>query len=175
MSTIRGRLLLDCDGVMCDLMSAWLLELGLRGYEATEYSLACTELPRSRRLAALNVVSKRAKWMRPYPGVRDHLAELRETWDVHCVSAMLRRGRYKWLRGMGFEEHQIHLTRNKALISGDAFVDDDSSQVRAWSLSNVGKMALLMQHPYNRKGSYGLRKISSLAEVNQEWERHNGR
>lgn len=160
-------ILLDCDGVLADLLTPWAGLLGLpRGYEPRTYDLSCSDLHSDKIARALNMVCESADMLSPYSGVIEELERLRTEHEVVCVTAMHSRKRYRWLqRELGFAKSDIVSTQAKQRVPGDIFVDDHPAQVHAWCQAHPNSLGYVFARSYNRGDRLELPRIQSLAEL----------
>ena len=178
---MKPRLLLDCDGVLCDLLtptlaciSTMLEPKDLKDDNlfklAAEY-LACD------LIADLWATRGFVEGLQPYPGAVETVNKLRDLYEVVVVTKPYYRSefwvteRLAWLaKHFGFTENDVVFTSNKAVVAGDLFVDDNASNINRYP----GE-AVLYDQPYNRNSGhtprvFGLDGLMTKAlEVYDDW------
>jgi hypothetical protein len=129
--------LVDVDGVLADFVGG--LADAVPGVDAlrnpTTYDYFASLEPEV-RLAAFDVLGDAAFWrdLRPIPGALDVLANLRRAWvDAHIGADI-----------------KMMATWDKYKVPGDVFFDDNPNHVEAWMLAYPGRVAFLVDQPYNR-------------------------
>lgn len=150
----RARVLLDCDGVLADFHTPCLEIIN----ELTGKQFAVTDIHEWDLFDALGVTGdvKNATYdrmnspgwcskLKPYPGVAQGVAKLREMADVYVVTAPMRgdtwhREREKWL-WYHFEigPKQVVHTSSKHVVHGDVLIDDRESNLVAWKSDRVNQ------------------------------------
>lgn len=163
---IKPRLLLDCDGVLADFLTPWLDALGMPKHVPTTWDLSCTGKPHREVQNAMRTVESYVEALQPYPGVEEVIHDLREAYDVHCVTALMAEGRRWWLEDwLGFPATHIHLTKSKWLISGAIFVDDNPDIVAEWQEKHPYGLGYVMRRSYNENWRGHLPRIERLEEL----------
>lgn len=164
---MRPIVLLDCDGVMADFVTAALdVVHDLTGERYPTEAVTTWEIFESigdRALAercygAMNAPGFCLERIRPYPGAAEAVGALREVADVFVVTAPFRTAhwiheRTTWLeRHLGFAASQVIFARHKHVVRGDVFVDDKPDHVRAWDRGRRGcdGRGFLWDQIYNR-------------------------
>ncbi len=176
----RPVVLLDCDGVLADFVSATLdlvHTLGGRRHASDEVrtweifdSIGTPEL-RERVYDRMNREGFCRDVIRPYPGAVEAIADLREHADVYVVTAPFRTAtwmseRLAWLgHHFALPADHVVFTERKQLVRGDVFVDDKPDHVRRWDAGRracTGR-AFLWDQAYNREAD--LPRLRSWAEL----------
>ncbi len=177
-------LILDCDGVLADLVTPSRRELS-HFYSLTTHTRVEIEDPRDYYFrdvadeAGLQFLHKLwgregfASSLLPYPGVKDILPALLEQklFSVGVVTAPFnsptwRRDRMEWLQRYGFKEEQIIFSDKKEEVSGFVFIDDKPSNIRDWAAEHPDGIALMPRHPYNEDYVPHFNNIMQIPEVN---------
>lgn len=180
------RVLLDCDGVLADLVNYFLDWLrvrhdGVERHESqiTNWGLAeCCGVPShvEDRFWAENGVARHCERLPAYPGAREFVAELQSTSDLRIVTATSRADwsgqRAKWLeREMGVQaKHQIICgSSEKRFVHGDVLIDDKPQTVAAWRKRHPSGIGVLFARPWNARSwpmsDAGVRRIGSYDQV----------
>jgi hypothetical protein len=152
--------LVDVDGVLADFVGG--LADAVPGVDAlrnpTTYDYFASLEPEV-RLAAFDVLGDAAFWrdLRPIPGALDVLANLRGVADdVWLVTSPWRgcpgweRARRAWVDAHIGADIKMMATWDKYKVPGDVFFDDNPNHVEAWMLAYPGRVAFLVDQPYNR-------------------------
>ena len=162
----KPRLLLDCDGVLADFQTPWLDALGIIKHTVTTWGLSCTGKSPQEVRNARRTVESYVESLQPYPGVEKVILDLREAYDVHCVTALMVEGRRWWLEDwLGFDKGHIHMTQSKWLISGAIFVDDNPDLVEEWQEEHPYGLGYVMRRSYNEGWQGHLPRIEGLEEL----------
>lgn len=172
------RLLIDCDGVLSDFVSAYAsvvheltgvpLNLGrvdtyyIKDSKALQDVAAATGSPVGYLHAGVEEYIRRnterfVSDMPPIPGAQRTLAALRtKGTEAYIVTAPYRDipgwydARVQWLyRTFGITQGKIIATEAKDLVCGDVFIDDKPSHVDRWSQQNPQKKGILFKATYN--------------------------
>jgi len=167
------RILLDCDGVMGDLVTPLLEELNKRyGTEFTKEQVDCWELSDCLHMSKSRIfeVLQMPRFAATIPvmsGAKEVIRHLRSKHDVIVVTASVHTSetwchdRIKWLyKHFGIHSKDVVFTHRKDLIPGDIFVDDKVENVQGWQSVHSSGHALLMDQPYNQGwDSVGLHRV----------------
>lgn len=172
------RVLLDCDGVLCDFVTAYLSIVNqvLRRKHTVD-DVTEWEIERSLGLTdaeaetVASYVRSRgfASQLLPYPGAQDAVLALRAAGhSVYFVTAPYRGLRHHHVSWAADREHYLidHFGaapgdvlsvygETKHLVSGDVFVDDRIGTVVRWQRHNPDGMSLLWAQPYNWAMDHG--------------------
>lgn len=163
---VKPRVLLDCDGVLCDLMTPTLRVINEYDREPRGlplYTLA--DLTHWEVYSALNVSASTralcrdmwnspgfARGLLPYAGAVEAVRELKTFADVYVVTSANHESptwmydRVQWLQEhFRIGPHRVVFTDAKHLVEGDMFVDDKRDNVAEY---NHGA-AFLWTQPYN--------------------------
>lgn len=181
--------LIDVDGVVADLVGAWLRVL--KRTEGVMHSPSVVhEWSIGKALGLPDHVAERV-WnrlrrpgahheIRPYPGAREAVLALAEVADLYFVTAPLRDAptwcydRYHWLRAhLGIERPQMVYTKHKHLIDGDVLIEDNADTAGRWAAERrertngyCGTTAFLIDRPWNRgERVQGVVRTADLAEA----------
>lgn len=178
----RPLLLLDCDGVVADFVGHFLdtvRDLFGRHHApetVMEWDIAAAiGLDERERARAYGEVL-RDGWcsrIRPYPAAVDAVRALREAGvDVHVVTSpwpghrTWHGEREEWLRHhFGLGPRDVTHTHRKAVVRGDALLDDKPEHVAAWGAAHPGGLALLWDQPYNVGADGPWRRVRTWGEV----------
>lgn len=169
------RLLLDCDGVLGDMLERALEIINkLNGYATPKSSVtdwAFTKLLKDAKLDDAFWEEMNAPGfvynINPFPEAQKAVAILKEYMQVTVVTSYSRSSqtwvydRDRWLREHFniYRSQIIHASR-KHLIEGDIFVDDKMSNVLYWAEKHPYGKGVLWAHPYNEDA-----KISQCPNV----------
>jgi 5'(3')-deoxyribonucleotidase len=181
-SARRPIVLLDCDGVLADFVSAMLRVVyevtgeAYRPEQVTEFDF-CRALglgPTDAGNVMLAISGRRKFCARlvTYPGARDGVRRLREVADVYIVTSPWNSNetwtseREWWLQHYFDIPHGrvIHASA-KHLVRGDVFVDDKTSIVATWQRWNPDGLALRWNTPHNQRDPWDGRSTSSWDEL----------
>ena len=158
--------LVDCDGVLADLVGPWLDVLdevhGIRASydEVTDFEFGrcvCTPEQAEAVWAHIDATPGWGLRLPALPHVAAGLRHLR-SWAnrVVCVTSPHVSGswvvdRYRWLFQRGFHRRDIVLASDKSLVAGDALIDDKVDNLREWVKAWPYGEAVTIEHPYNRE------------------------
>lgn len=164
-------LLLDCDGILADFVSAYLdIVRGVTGrsyspHHVTQFSIE-TSLALSSDEAmvcnrAIGLAPGFARGIPVYEGAQDGLRRLQQIADVYVVTAPWNANpswthdREWWLKKHFDIPHSrvIH-TSAKHLVRGDVFVDDKTSTCEAWREAHPDGLAVQWITPHNRRDAW---------------------
>lgn len=180
MSDRKFRVLLDCDGVLADFVSAMLEACGssLQPDEITDwgiFDLIGSADGDDVRRKALAIADDPDFWrsLPVIPLAQENVAHMMASdsevfvvtspwesckgWDV---------ARRQWLaEHFGIDRYHVVITPAKHVVSGDFFLDDKPEHVRAWRANNRG-FAVLYDAPYNQgadcfRSTWDLESITS--------------
>jgi 5'(3')-deoxyribonucleotidase len=162
------RVLLDCDGVLADFVSAALdivwEEFGLRFLpaEVTEFDIMKSlgfgpeDSARFKRLVGGE--EGLASTLAVYPGAQEGVARLREIAEVYIVTSPFgsnptwTHDREAWLkRHFGIKSSHVVHARAKHLCVGDMLVDDKAEAVDRWRTAHPNGVPVLWSTLHNRR------------------------
>ena len=175
-----ARVLIDCDGVLCDLMGFFRDEVS-RTNSSREiprvfphcYDIrkACKDAGLSSDRAVEGLKTHGASCSRPYEGAAEFVRTLRFNHDVRIVTSPWvgapdwYRQRVDWLKWhFGIDERHVIFAVDKTYIEGDYLIEDSAEKLEAWSCRYGKDGAILIDRPWNREG-YGLRRARSYQQV----------
>lgn len=164
-------ILVDCDGVLADLVTPYLAMLeedhGIAATleDVTDDFSKCVATPKQNRAIWARIASTPgfAQTLPEMPEAMAGLAHLRSWADrVVCVTSPQITGswmtdRYAWLTARGFDKRDIVLASDKSLVEGDALVDDATHNLKEWAdvqpslpaAYGGGPHAVAIAAPYN--------------------------
>jgi 5'(3')-deoxyribonucleotidase len=169
-------ILLDVDGLLRDFATpalGWAHLLGadrsITADTLTTYDIASL-LHHTVRERWLYQVSKRGfcASLKPYPGTRKLVEQLRELGDVVAVTAPMPGGATwesesrAWLREhFGFQRDDVLSGSGKHWVGGDFFADDTATHLASWAFRwegahpsiNYANRCFLIERPYNVDGA----------------------
>ncbi len=157
------RLLLDCDGVLCNFLAGAIPVLEKHLGEShdgrdDEWDLF-SKYPKEIEKKCYNDFSVEGfcSSLPPYEEAKEAIPRLGKIATIYVVTAPLNgpywvTEREKWLAShFGIPRHRVVHTSAKYLVQGKVFVDDKPEHVEEWKKSNEGGWALLWDMPYNRQ------------------------
>ncbi len=162
----KPKVLLDVDGVLADFNGSCFhllndhFDLDITHDDITEWGWTSghPKIPAHalRHLTTHWVHQEGFVWgMKPLPGAREAVKNLREIATVVCVTSPWRGAklwtheRTEWLiHHFGFQEEDIIPTSGKHHVGGDVLVDDRVSNVVKWLEHHPG-MGFVWAQPYN--------------------------
>jgi 5'(3')-deoxyribonucleotidase len=152
---MKARVLLDVDGVICNLEDHWLeIARELIGHlphcidpHASEFEQKWRIPPEYATLLSREFYTRPIDMLEPLPGAIEGVVALMKSHDVHFVTTSMvphptwDSDRRRWFRRMFSPEaaRRLCFVRYKYIVSGDFFVDDYSRNVRGWSEHNKGR------------------------------------
>ena len=156
------RILLDVDGVVADLNSAFLdavHDITGRRYQPEdvtdwEFTRCLDLLPHEEDLAWGLYAKEYQRDLQPLPGAQDAVARLEALGEVVFVTAPSSKvkdwvwHRERWIGGHFGPIPSVH-THFKHLVAGDVFIDDKWENIRDWSKANPRGLAILWSTPAN--------------------------
>jgi 5'(3')-deoxyribonucleotidase len=179
----RPRILLDCDGPLTDgfaeLACAFLRQ---KGFVAYPRLISGWDIFKSFDVPAAIEREVRSQLQKPYvaqsflarDGSRRFLEDVRRWADVYAVTAPLDGSptwaydRERWLvSNLGFKHDEIVFARDKAIVRGDALVDDRHSHVVAWQEAHPDGVAVLWREPHNAKDAWA--RVASSYDGLRAW------
>lgn len=158
------RVLVDCDGVLSDLVGGLCERLGgdLEPHHFTSYEFA--EVMTSNELVrawgamsdpgfVLNLAN--------YPDARQFLSSLQKLGTVVAVTKPFdksptwayERQRWLWNRGV---ELMVH-TSEKYMVRGDVLIEDEPHNIGSWLRANPDGRAILIDRPWNQDAFHSAR------------------
>lgn len=152
-------ILVDCDGVLADCVSAYLALLeemwGIRASkeEVTSHEFGecvCTPEQNEAVWKRIDSTPGFCRGFRELPYAAEGLKHLRGWADrVVCVTSPHVSGtwvteRYEWLFARGFSKYDIVLASDKSLVAGDALIDDYVKNLRGTSA-----LPIAIRQPWN--------------------------
>lgn len=177
----RPRVLLDCDGVLADFLSAALKVI----HQVTGKMHSPMAVLEWDIMEALKVPPDQARLvyahMRTagfcaslpvYHGAQEAVTRLKGVADVYVVTSPFGGAhwtdeREQWLqRHFGFNKSEIVHTAAKHICTGDVFVDDRPVSLKAWQVCNPEGVAVRWDHLYNVKEDWTGLGTASWAELN---------
>jgi 5'(3')-deoxyribonucleotidase len=181
---MRRKILLDCDGVICDFVKS-ALDLIARETGSTRFHHEVVEWD---IFAALGV-----KHLEPLlydatnsggfcenlaliDGSKDGVEMLRRHGDIVIVTSPLDARNWVYERAMwlknhfGFSKKEMIFTAAKHMVWGDVLIDDSDRNLREWKEYHPEGCALLWDCPWNRHAgseSNGVIRVSNWHDVNK--------
>lgn len=160
------RVLLDCDGVLSDFTSSAIavvndmFDTKYKPEHVTAFDFtASLGLAREQGAAVKRRIGSTPGFclhMRPYPGAREAIAELRKLAEVYIVTSPWNSNptwmheRELWLeRHVGIPHSQVVHTSAKHLVRGDVFVDDKLEAVERWQCEHARSSGVLWRTMHN--------------------------
>ncbi len=158
------RILIDVDGVLCDLNGALCSELRTCGWDTSvedwTYPTADLLLEHGVITQPQHAVMTRAMERRGfvlsapiYPGAGAFVSALRDLGDLVAVTKPYADSetwpweRTTWLRP--YTEKVIH-TASKECVAGDVLIEDSVSNLHDWLEANPSGRGILIDRPWNR-------------------------
>lgn len=190
-----SKILLDVDGVVCDLIGDTLRHVNQivspERVELTDITEWDTNACINRKLKFLGIQSvdvapiitdlwNRQDFVRgltPIDGAVDAVTSIR---GIGHRVVFLTAGRYQsrywfserheWLRyWFDAQESEIIFASSKYFVKGDIFIDDKPGNVAAWQRENPDKEAWLLTQPWNHGTDLnGINHVSSLLKIHGE-------
>lgn len=181
------RVLLDCDGVLADLVGRLCEELALRGFKKTPedvkhvqlaLSYSAEEMRASHEIMSAPGFCHGLAW---YEGAREFVRDLtKHNFETHVVTAPFKTSptwmneRLAWL-APEVPSERVHFVagKYKHLFRGDVLVEDHPTTAHDWLEANPKCIALLIDRPWNRPGAEEWRphrhmyRVKSFAEAEQ--------
>lgn len=159
---MKPSVLLDCDGVLSDLLGKTVSKLAEAGMPMTQ-EVKDWEIRKYLNKDQLDFMYKLwdsdgfVKTLDPYPGAVDAVRNLRKIANVHVLtshwdsSKSWVQDRTWWLQEhFGFNSKQVTFSHDKHAWWGDLFVDDHIKNVGPWSAKWPDSIAILWEQPYNQ-------------------------
>jgi 5'(3')-deoxyribonucleotidase len=155
-------LLVDMDGVICDLLPSWLHEYGnlsgewLHLDDIVEYGheryVSNTELFWEALEMALEVASPMVG-----SGQFNTLCDNYNTYIVtyaHSAAPGAHRIKLEWLARYfpDFPQDRVIFTKHKHLVRGDILIEDSQDNIQAWLGTEAAGRAFVVKAPYNPEG-----------------------
>lgn len=168
---MRPIILVDCDGVLADFVSASLDVLRTFGIDkqhddVKEFDFAGLGMDKHQRKALEN------RWrepgfcasIKPYDGALEGLRLLRTLADVYAVTAPMNGSvtwqgeRAAWLSDhMEFQRDHIVSTAAKHLVNGDVLIEDNPDVLTRWADAGIDRIGMLWSRPYNAASDWTMR------------------
>ena len=159
---MTAPILIDADGVLCDFINPFLdMANKVTGLNKTVHDLAGWDMlpmyPPEKHAEILENLVKPG-WclgLKPYPGAREAVEELRTMFKVYCVTAPWTSETWCWERtkwlidNMGFDKHEVIHAHDKWLIHGHTLIDDKAETLVKWCEA-TGMVGILITQPYNK-------------------------
>jgi 5'(3')-deoxyribonucleotidase len=181
MSQSQPVVLLDCDGVLADFVTATLdVVAEIMGEPVAAERITTWEIfdsigdeaLRRRVYGIMNEPGFSESRIQAYPGAREAVGVLQERAELYVVtspfhSAAWMHGRLAWLdRELAIPPGRVIFAREKHIVRGDVFVDDNPAHVREWNARRRGctGRGMLFDQPYNR-GDRDLPRVFTLAQI----------
>jgi len=179
---MKPTVLLDCDGVLADFYrAAFDVIEDLTGVRHDISELRSWEIFQSigdrdlgdRTYNAMNEPGFCLERVHPLPGAVEGIARIRERCDLFILTAPFRSGfwlheRLAWLEThMGIPRDSVVFARQKRLVRGDLFVDDNPHHVRSWDRNRracTGE-GFVWDQPYNRLEMTKLNRMHGWDEL----------
>lgn len=172
--------LVDCDGVQCDLVSRFLAVLNRltgRSYtpeQWTDWSPVKSGLCTAEEAAQVfDMLGDSVDILPDVPGAAEGIRRLRHA--GHRVVALTSplvtpgwlHGRMKWLHARGFGNEDIVLAWDKTLVPGDVMVDDNAENVNAWVTAHPDGVGIVLTRPWNLNVPLvrGAERVDSWAQI----------
>lgn len=168
----KKRVILDCDGVIVDFVSAYLGLINYHGRtshvpeDITDWDIVgCLDVPQP-------VVKKVHEYidysfcrdLPPIPGAVEGVKELMKHTEVLFLTSPWggARGwhtaREEWLQEhLGAKSNQIMHGSAKEWVVADVFVDDKSSMVEKWQAAHPKGLGVLWDQPWGRNSNHPVR------------------
>lgn len=180
---MKPRLLLDCDGVLCDLLTPSLacISTMLDPKDLKDENLFKLAADYLASDLLVDLWSKQGfvENLQPYPGAVEAVNKLRDLYEVVVVTKPYYRSQYwvterlAWLaKHFGFTENDVVFTADKSVVVGDLFVDDSAQHINRHN--DLGR-AVLFDQPYNRNSGHTERVfgfdglMTKALEVYDDW------
>lgn len=163
---------LDVDGVVCDLVGGLFSALRGEGFDpkpiddpSWKHWFFFSDMPPEMRMVSFGIMSDHNFWreLKPTMGslesvIRLYTAGHRVQWVTTAWEDCFgwRDARRDWLSQHFSLEGDIDIEKNlvvakdKSVIGGDVFIDDNPSNVVGWKRANMGR-SLLYRSPFNRR------------------------
>ena len=178
----RPRVLLDCDGVLCDFIGGVLdiveTVTGERRHreEIDRFDFAAalglTDEQREMVFRSISSTVNFCKQLRPHYAARFGVANLQARADIHIVTSPWNSSptwtyeRERWLSDLfGIHHRDITHTSAKHLIVGDWFIDDKTETCAKWQAAHPTGVAVQWITPHNRKDGWTGRATNSWGEL----------
>lgn len=163
MNRSKKRVLLDCDGIICDFVTAFLREAHvISGLEYQHDDVKTWDLCELEGLKvhedAIYSAVKRSGWsaeLEPYEGALEAVERLKAIGEVTIVTSPLTAptfcfDRVRWLeRHFGIKSRDIIFAKQKHFIDGTCLIDDRVENVQDWMAEKRRKGAVLFTRPWN--------------------------
>lgn len=174
------RILLDCDGVLCDSLPTWVHEYNCFADGADRLHTSDIKSYNFEQFAKfpellfdtlhLGDVFRRSP---PMPNAIQALKFLNAHHEVFVVTYMHKscvnghRQRLDWFQHyMPFlDTDRVIFTRNKAVVQGDILVEDNPANLGAWLEAHPSGRGFLIDHLYNRNSKVGERAYGLMDVV----------
>lgn len=166
------RIALDMDGVICDLLSEWILEYNLQTNENIQVE-DIKEWDLFKQVKQPKIINKillsKGFFQRPkpYKDVLDVLPRLLKDkrFDIFIVTQVPRSSPYagwdkrEWLRKWlpDFDLEKFISAHHKYLLRADVLLDDHPRHLKQWLEEDGTRTAIVMDHLYNKQAIHSAR------------------
>ena len=162
---MRPKIWVDCDGVLCDFVAAYLYQLNFylgpddvpfAHADVTSWDLvSLSDKDSDAHIKKRLVGNSHIALLPDIEGSVAGLARLRELGDVACATAPMYLDtfimqRSAWLRQRGFTSRTIAFITDKSWLMGDVLIDDRAENCIEWQARNPHGLAILFDQPWNR-------------------------
>ena len=174
----RPTLLLDCDGVLADFVSAYLkiveFQLG-RSHTPAEVtrwdinaSLGITGVDSSNVKRAIGNAPRLARNLAVYDGAKYGVSELLDLTDLYIVTSPWNSNptwthdREAWLfENFGIRSNRVIHTSAKHMVRGDILVDDKTETLVEWRDAHPTGIPVMWSTPHNQGESWDGERTNS--------------
>lgn len=167
---MTAKILVDCDGVLCDTVTAYL-EL-VREHTGRVHALAdVTDFRFSKCVVSeeedahiwQNMIDRRPDFvvqLPELPGALVGLLELRQSARVVALTSPhigphWMHERAAWLMRRGFSKADIVFAKDKAHVPGTVLIDDSLDNCREWAAAHPTGTAIVFDQPWNQGDTAG--------------------
>lgn len=161
----RFFILLDCDGILSDFITAALKIVRLKtGKQFKHDDITQWDIFKSIGMPemwkTLHEVANRKGWcakLKPYPGAQEGVQRLKDMGEIYIVTSPLSTSywcleRTQWCeKHFGLGKPNVIHTEAKHMVRGNVLVDDKPENVQAWKAVNPDGLAILWDANYNRE------------------------
>lgn len=157
---MKRRVLVDCDGVLADLLPTWLAKYGETSREWLHVD-DITSYGHERLVSEPELFWRAlgpALWeCMPVAGssVFKQLCEEHDVYIVtyaHAAAPDAHKAKLAWLARYfpWFDRDRVIFTKHKHLVRGDVLIEDHVENIASWLRENPTGQAYLLPAPYNR-------------------------